>query len=624
MAIEVIDTIKPKADFPVVEASDVDFKGERLSEIIDKIKSGAEFVTPQKYGAKADGINDDTEAIQAAVSNNRFVYFPEGRYLISESIKTYTDNEKSVNIVLNPAAIIFTNKKIECLFDIGGIEPDADHVIGSSKLFEGGVLDCENTEYGIIFEQPVADYHLSYVQIKNAINGIMLGRKKIPAFSQDIYINNCTIVGKGCRNYDSHGVEINSKDNTILSCRIYAFETSLFINGQGTQIDEVHDLKYDWKLNRGDEGFADEFSKTVFAKMTDRATDSVLNRCYADTAGVFVDSECLRFRLTNSMYYSYINDVPVELVKIKNKECKCIIDNNTFIVPPLGEMKGIHFVDMSDSELSRIARSPYVSVGSNVIDYPNRLRIGDIMNGNKGFITTLGAHSNYGNRIWYSLGYFTIHNGKPTTFDIKLCDYIVNATVKMSLNEGNCEIEWDETHSKNTVDEISLAVKFIKSVDGLLHGELFIKKMSVFPVFKKGAAGFSVTGESDSFAYYKNQYNEIGTATDSGMTDDEFAEGAIKKLEDMPSTKHTSYDWKKTHSISYEMRNFYNTIMLISVHFGNSSVVYTVFSGELSTLINEIKGNDTIDISITVPTADEAGEILINTSNTARVSVAYL
>ena len=39
------------------------------------------FVTPQMYGAKADGETDDTEAIQAALDSGMPVFFPQGKYL---------------------------------------------------------------------------------------------------------------------------------------------------------------------------------------------------------------------------------------------------------------------------------------------------------------------------------------------------------------------------------------------------------------------------------------------------------------------------------------------------------------------------------------------------------------
>lgn len=40
------------------------------------------YVTPQMYGAKADGVTDDTAAIQAALDASAYVYIPDGTYMV--------------------------------------------------------------------------------------------------------------------------------------------------------------------------------------------------------------------------------------------------------------------------------------------------------------------------------------------------------------------------------------------------------------------------------------------------------------------------------------------------------------------------------------------------------------
>lgn len=60
--------------------------GEYKSEVDDLSKVVSKYVTPQMYGAKGDGVNDDTNAIQTALNNSSCVHFPAGTYLISNSI----------------------------------------------------------------------------------------------------------------------------------------------------------------------------------------------------------------------------------------------------------------------------------------------------------------------------------------------------------------------------------------------------------------------------------------------------------------------------------------------------------------------------------------------------------
>lgn len=49
------------------------------------------YVTPQMYGAKGDGVNDDTEFIKTALGSGKAVVFPSGIYLISETLEITDD-----------------------------------------------------------------------------------------------------------------------------------------------------------------------------------------------------------------------------------------------------------------------------------------------------------------------------------------------------------------------------------------------------------------------------------------------------------------------------------------------------------------------------------------------------
>lgn len=51
-----------------------------LNRLIDKTNLLISYVTPQMYGAKADGVNDDTESIQNAIDSGKAVYIPKGIY----------------------------------------------------------------------------------------------------------------------------------------------------------------------------------------------------------------------------------------------------------------------------------------------------------------------------------------------------------------------------------------------------------------------------------------------------------------------------------------------------------------------------------------------------------------
>lgn len=70
---------------------------EKLADSL-KLKTVKDYVTPQMYGAKGDGVTDDTESFQAlaAYCNSHpgsIVYLPKGRYILSERIAFSSDIE---------------------------------------------------------------------------------------------------------------------------------------------------------------------------------------------------------------------------------------------------------------------------------------------------------------------------------------------------------------------------------------------------------------------------------------------------------------------------------------------------------------------------------------------------
>lgn len=70
-----------------IDGGDIQFISDTLvAELI------TDYANVKQFGAKGDGVSNDTEFIKKAISKYNTVYFPKGTYLVSESIKLRTNN----------------------------------------------------------------------------------------------------------------------------------------------------------------------------------------------------------------------------------------------------------------------------------------------------------------------------------------------------------------------------------------------------------------------------------------------------------------------------------------------------------------------------------------------------
>lgn len=55
------------------------------------------FVTPQMFGAKGNGVNDDTNAINECLHSNNIIFIPKGYYRITSSLTTNSETMATIN-----------------------------------------------------------------------------------------------------------------------------------------------------------------------------------------------------------------------------------------------------------------------------------------------------------------------------------------------------------------------------------------------------------------------------------------------------------------------------------------------------------------------------------------------
>lgn len=63
---------------------------EQLESDIEKLKP--EYVNVKDFGAKGDGVTDDTAAVQAAIDTGKSIYFPSGKYIVKEVFFNWQNN----------------------------------------------------------------------------------------------------------------------------------------------------------------------------------------------------------------------------------------------------------------------------------------------------------------------------------------------------------------------------------------------------------------------------------------------------------------------------------------------------------------------------------------------------
>ena len=165
------------------------------------------YVTPQMYGAKADGTTDDTQAIQDALDSGYDVFFPEGTYLttgvtITSEIGVHFNNSTLKAISTYQDYIISVSKKIQTHGSL--------HLDGDYKAYNGIVI---KTAYGS---------DIDYIQAKKCLAwGINIDSSGISAI-RHIETEYCgTIITQTLSYYSSTELTIDdaisNKNSTLLN-----------------------------------------------------------------------------------------------------------------------------------------------------------------------------------------------------------------------------------------------------------------------------------------------------------------------------------------------------------------------------------------------------------------------
>lgn len=163
------------------------------------LKAIKDYVTPQMFGAVADGATDDTDAIQdafASLENGSTLVFPKGNYLISDMLAIH--NKARINIVSEGAVITYTGN--DYAIDLQDIQY-SNFRFGSIRASNGGCLRCyasndNNSMYiNISFEYFYASTNCVYFDTSGS--GYF---NEVRFFNGRVYGYNSNVIGFYCHN----------------------------------------------------------------------------------------------------------------------------------------------------------------------------------------------------------------------------------------------------------------------------------------------------------------------------------------------------------------------------------------------------------------------------------------
>lgn len=430
-----------------------------------------------QYGAYGDGIHDDTEAIQYAINDNQFgtIYFCDGTYLISDTIKTYVDNTKQCNINMEKNTVIRASESLPCLIELGGLGGNNEGVNNRMRYISGGVIDALNCESGIKINENAMGITIKDLEIKRfSTYGIYVPVGNT-LYSSDLLIDNCYINGPGS-NYNTYGIYLGRPDNNIVNSRINAVKVCVRANYGGQFLNNVHGLGIGYNVSDNT-----WFNNTVFMHHTGGSCIQISN-CYCDTFQTFVKSETSDdFNVNNSMFFSYLSNVDCILFDLQNSDTKYNIKNNTFDLPtPSSKHIGIKYANFND----QVTLNDYrIFIKDNILLGNINLNAGDLL---------LMTHKSYqpywnntnnslGSNNWLKIGYI-IPSLEWNSLDLNIEGNHFIAAFKLERYDGVMYVTQRASYKSNNEVTPRLGFKFIHNTNGYNIIGVYLQQISGTPM----------------------------------------------------------------------------------------------------------------------------------------------
>lgn len=200
------------------------------SKLNTPLKSKISYLTPQMYGAKGDGISDDTSAVQAALNTGQSVYIPKGVYKVGKLIMS---NGKGARIYGDGCGNTILKHNDDYISDdcVIQISEGSNCILSSFSIVGGGSGIIDNGTYtgtkyhGIIVSNCSDDSEniIENIDIYKCLgNGLHLSNSSIGCRISNIhtYYNvGCGLCNEG---YGNKVVNLDTHQNHSDGIRVWA------------------------------------------------------------------------------------------------------------------------------------------------------------------------------------------------------------------------------------------------------------------------------------------------------------------------------------------------------------------------------------------------------------------